>query len=392
MKIMGRFLLLTLMLLLVCFSSLAQEASDITKECVIKTRVNQKEVKRMLDGRYASMFSSGTQSNAAINVQLPKGETAGFIYIKWWDKSVPIRVQVQKDEGYETIARLDTPYLCDYIPLPEGIAAFRILQDEGVRGRMYIAELRVFSRGDVPAYVQRWEPPFEKADLLVVSTHPDDELIFMGGVIPYYTVEKEKAVQVAYIVPAIPERRLELLDGLWHCGVRHYPDIGKFSDRFSAKMADIQKSWGKNRLETHIARLYRTYRPEVVVTHDIGGEYGHGAHKAVSDAAQKAIALAANSKYDKQSNEAFGVWQVKKLYLHLYENGQIKFDWRVPLSGFNGETALDIAQEAFLLHTSQQKGKYFVQDFGPYDNSLFGLFETTVGSDTGENDFFENIF
>ncbi len=389
----GLLMALIIAVLVLCsLTALADEARDITRECKITTRINSKEIRRLTDRNYKSCFNSGTGEKAAINIDLPKGENAGGLYIKWFNQSVAIRVQVKKDGGYETILTSDTPYLCDYIEFPEGISSFRFLPDEKVRGRMYLAEIYVYSRGDIPQDVQRWEPSWPKADLLVISTHPDDELIFFGGTIPYYTKEMGMAVQVAYVVPATPERRLELLDGLWYCGVRNYPAIGKFADRFSNKMADVQKAWGKARLEKFIVNLYREFQPEVVIAQDIKGEYGHGAHKAVSDAAQKAIKLAADPTYEKGSVGDLGTWEIKKLYLHLYKENPIQLNWRLPLDSFEGQTAFDIAQAAFLFHVSQQKGKYFVEDFGPYDNSQFGLFYTTVGPDVEKDDFFENVF
>ena len=380
-----------LSLLLIALPAWAQEARDITKQCIITTKVGKATLKNALDGSYKTWFSSGTTLNSSVNVVLPAGEEADGLYIKWVDYSVAIRIQVETNGKYETIAVCDTPYLSSYIPLPEGVTAFHFLQAEKARGRMNIAEMRIFSRGDLPDYVQRWNEPCQKADLLVISTHPDDELIFLGGTIPYYAGELGKAVQVAYVVPAMPERRLELLDGLWHCGVRNYPAFGKFKDRFSTKLTVMQQSWGKKRLDNFIVRLYREFRPDVVVSQDLNGEYGHGGHKAVADAAARAVGLAAKADYDTDSAKSHGVWQVSKLYLHLYPEGQVRMDWRMPLNAFGGKTAFDIASEAFQFHVSQQKGLYFVEDFGPYDNAIFGLYVSSVGEDLVKKDFFENI-
>jgi len=368
-----------------------QEARDITGRCKFSVKVSASTVWRMLDGKYKTWYSSGSGLNSAIEVTLPVGEEAGGLYVKWVDRTPAVRVQVQKDEQYETVATCDTPYFCDYIPLPVGVTAFRLLLEEKVPGRMYIAELRVFSRGSPPAYVQRWRAPLEKADLLVISTHPDDELVFLGGTIPYYAGELGKAVQVAYAVPSTPERKLELLDGLWHCGVRHYPVLGTFPDRYGTKVAEIQNVWGKTKLDNFVVRLYRQFRPDVVVTQDLQGEYGHGAHKAVADAAARCVSLAADASFRGRGLDGLDPWQVQKLYLHLYTENPIRMDWRVPLYAFGGKTAFDIAREAFLLHTSQQKGTYAVEDFGPYDNALFGLYHSTVGPDVARDDFFEHI-
>ncbi len=383
--------LICLSLLLGALPAFAEEARDITKQCIITAKVDKAGLKRALDGNYETGFSSGTTINSAVNVVLPKGEEARGLYIKWASRPAAIRIQVEMNGKFETIASCNTPYRCDYIPLPEGVTSFRFLQAEKERGRMHIAEMYVFSRGDLPDYVQRWNEPCKKADLLVISTHPDDELIFLGGTIPYYAGELGKAVQVACLVPATSYRVLEFLDGLWHCGVRNYPAFGRFSDRYSFKLAEVQKSWGKSQLDTFMVRLYRQFRPDVVVSQDLKGEYGHGAHKAVADAAARAVGIAAKASYDKASIKSYGVWQVSKLYLHLYPENQVRMDWRVPLKAFGGKTAFDIASEPFKFHVSQQKDKYFVEDFGPYDNSIFGLYVSTVGEDLAKNDFFENI-
>ena len=66
-------------------------------------------------------------------------------------------------------------------------------------------------------------------------------------------------------------------------------------------------------------------------------------------------------------------------------------DWRVPLEAFGGKTSFEVAEEGFRCHISQQSTDYHVEDWGPWDNSLFGLYRTTVGPDTEKNDFFENL-
>lgn len=139
--------------------------------------------------------------------------------------------------------------------------------------------------------------------------------------------------------------------------------------------------------------LIRKYQPDVIVTHDIAGEYGHGAHRACAYTLRKCISQVGDAAYDPETASQYGIWQPKKLYLHLYKGdlGQIDFDWRQPLSAFDGKTAFDVTCEAFEMHRSQNTGKYTVQDEGKCDNSLFGLYYSTVGADSGINDLFENI-
>ena len=53
-----------------------------------------------------------------------------------------------------------------------------------------IADLYAFSAGDLPDWVQIWEKPCEQADLLLISSHSDDEQLFFAGVLPYYAIER----------------------------------------------------------------------------------------------------------------------------------------------------------------------------------------------------------
>lgn len=82
--------------------------------------------------------------------------------------------------------------------------------------------------------------------------------------------------------------------------------------------------------------LYRQYRPQVVVAHDKHGEYGHGAHQAVSDAARKATKLATDETQCVGTVKTLGVWQVPKVYVHLWEENQLAMDWHQPLAAFDG--------------------------------------------------------
>ena len=101
--------------------------------------------------------------------------------------------------------------------------------------------------------------------------------------------------------------------------------------------------------------------------------------------------MAADAKKYPESARQFGTWDVPKTYLHLYGEGVLDLDWRVPLAAFDGRTAFDVACEAFRCHVSQQVTDYHVEDWGPYDNSLFGLVRSLVGDDVNKNDFFENL-
>ena len=77
--------------------------------------------------------------------------------------------------------------------------------------------------------------------------------------------------------------------------------------------------------------------------------------------------------------------------VHLYAEQQLKLDWHVPLTAFDGKDGETIATEALACHVSQMKHGWAMEEGGDNDNTLFGLYATTVGPDVLGNDLMENI-
>ena len=303
-------------------------------------------------------------------------------------------VQVKDESGEWTeYACTEGQFLSDYLPLPAGTTEFRVANPRSAKKStpLSLAEFHVYGRGETPPEVQRWLPPAEKADLMLVAGHPDDELLWFGGVLPYYAGARQKAVQVCIMVPTLPRRRLEELDGLWTCGVRNYPVFGYFRDSYTGTLREQYQVWDQTGVYKLITGWIRRFRPEVLITHDRNGEYGHGAHRACADAVIKALDFANDPKKFKDSSQEYGVWNVPKCYLHLYEENEIIFDWRIPLPEFDGRTALEVAQAAFACHISQQDTDYRVEDSGAGDCRRFGLYRSLVGPDERKDDLFENL-
>lgn len=260
-----------------------------------------------------------------------------------------------------------------------------------------IADIYAFESGRVPGWVQQWNPMLEKADMLLYSCHADDEFLWFGGTLPVYAGEYKKKVQVAYLIRHGNSRdeyirNHELLDGLWKVGVRNYPMISDFDDYFATSLEQASEIYNEEQVIKYTVMLLRRFKPDVVVGHDPRGEYGHGAHSLCSYSLQKAIPLSKKPAKYRDLADKYGVWDIKKCYLHLYEKNQIVMDWNVPLKAFGGKTGLQMAKEAYKCHRSQADKWFYVQDKGDqYDSRRFGLFYTTVGKDVLKNDFFEHI-
>lgn len=100
----------------------------------------------------------------------------------------------------------------------------------------------------MPEDLQVWQPAWETADVLVFSSHADDDVIFFGALIAD-CVDRGLAVQVCYLVQHYgwPPRPHELLDALWCMGVRHYPVIGPFPDHYVLSLEEAVASFGRRR-------------------------------------------------------------------------------------------------------------------------------------------------
>ena len=393
---MKKWLIALLTLLALSLSvAFAAEANDITADCKFKVCSSGRKYTLMTDKKYTSYWESNKIKTPWIAITAPEGKPIAGLYVCFGNMPESWEIQTSDDgKDWFTAVPGDTRFLHAYVALPQPAQHVRLAVTSEKKTALRINDLFVLSEGDLPDWVQVWQPTEEKADILFLSTHPDDELIFFGGAIPTYAVEQQRKVVVAYFTRSNTTRSSELLNGLWHMGVRTYPVIGNFKDSYAKNLKAAYKSaGGKGKVNEWIVGLYRQYKPEVVVTQDTNGEYGHKQHMMIADAAQNCIALAANEDEFTASTIAYGTWQVKKLYLHLYPENQITFDWTVPLKSMNGATGIELAEEAYTLHKTQASSGMSVTETGTkYDNRVFGLAFTTVGEDVRKDDFLENIY
>ncbi len=260
-----------------------------------------------------------------------------------------------------------------------------------------LCDIYLFGEGELPDWVQQWQPILPQADMLVLSTHGDDEFLFYGGTLPTYAGERELDVQVVYLTNHWGERYRphEQLNGLWTAGVTAYPLMGPFPDLYASKegLEAAMATYGYDEVLEFQVGLLRRFKPQVVVGHDLNGEYGHGAHMLNSETLIDALPLASDPAAYTDSAETYGVWDVPKTYLHLYPENEIEMNWSIPLENFGGATSYDIAVDAFAQHVSQTI--YYEVTLTPtyhWQNcQLFGLYRSLVGPDVAQDDMFENI-
>ena len=376
----------------------AEEAQNLTDSLSISFSDGQ-GVGNVTDDSIETFVSVGGGSTVNISCDTPM---SGF-YIMW--NKIPGEWSYVID-GSEHAAG-ENGFLHEYIALDSPSAQITInIPQDGAQ----ITDIYAFSEGELPDWVQVWEEPLERADILLLSTHSDDEQLFFAGLLPYYAIERQAYVQVVYMTNHwdTTTRPHEQLNGLWTVGIRNYPIISEFPDDARslgstsestqtvlerARSVYNEDDWIRFEVE-----MIRRFKPQVVVGHDINGEYRHGAHILNTDALMQAVELSGDETYDPDTAEEYGVWDVKKTYIHLYDQNQIVMDYDTPYESMGGKTPFEMSKLGYACHLSQQ-WTWFTDwishdkatDIATYSPCQFGLYRTTVGEDVQKNDMLENI-
>lgn len=393
----------------VCAMTAQYETSDIQVQGFTKTQ-------NVCDGNRATYTSCADEGVITIT----NADGIAGIYVEF--DRVPAPWTVTNSATGDSIICGEYAFLHEYTDvsgLGEELPETIVLQ---FSAGTVIADVYAFTAGERPEWVQAWEPPCESADLLLFTSHSDDEQLFFAGLLPLYAGEKNVQVQVAYIVQhfeangvANHVRPHEQLDGLWTVGVRNYPVMTDFPDLYAesknretafSQAVKVYESAGiayEDFLE-YITECLRRFKPLVVVSHDLDGEYGHGTHVVCAKALTEAIYIAADDTQFLESFDRYGIWEPEKLYLHLYGQNPIVMDYDVPLESFEGKTAFEVTQDGFACHKSQHWTWFYkwiygtaerpvnkATDIRSYSPCQFGLYYTKVGLDVQGGDFLENV-
>lgn len=386
MKVCTKVFLITILVTLFAFLSVSEEKSgEITKKCKITS--SKSGVQKMKDGDIKSHWIARS-GYSSIQIEIPEDVTADGIMIEWFAVFEKFEVVEYNKENSVINSYNSDGYFkghVSWLPLMEETrkAEIKVFKE----GK--ISELHIYSKGDANPNIQKWEKPCEKADIMLLVAHQDDEVLWFGGMLPYYSTVRENDVQVVYMTSNGRLRIQEALNCVWKTGVKKIPEIIGFRDSYETGKKAEEVWGGKKNIERSLVMRIRKYKPEVIVSHDIKGEYGHPQHKLLAARIVSAVQAAADPKQYSDSYKLYGAWEVKKVYLHLGDTETIYMDWETPDDKLGGKTPLEVAEIAFLEHKSQLSR--FNMGMGKeYDYTKFGLVYTTVGPDILKNDMLEN--
>lgn len=186
----------------------------------------------------------------------------------------------------------------------------------------------------------------EPLTLMIVHAHPDDECISTGGIIPLYSAQGVRVVLVIatrgeegeIVLPEldIPTVRAQfgryrtaeleqsaIILGVTDLEILGYRDSGMVDTEAnkhpeSTNMADPDEVTGR------LVKLVRHYKPQVLMSYNEFGGYGHPDHIACHKATVAAFDAAGDtSRY----SDAGDPWTPLKLYYTNSPRGPIKAAW-----------------------------------------------------------------
>ena len=392
-----------LMLAMLCMPVYAQKTEEAQRVSIQIDGTGYQSFGFLTDGNEFADRTSDVDCTLTVTSQTPFQS----LYIRF-DRECEAYTVTDQITG-QSVQAGQYSMLHEYVTLPAPTTSATV----AFTGRVQVTEITAYTAGQTPENVQVWEQPFEgNTDILLLSTHGDDEHLYFAGLLPLYAAERGYRVQVAYLTPHRnpPTIRChEILNGLWAVGVRNYPVIGRFNDfRIDDLEASYQQyAWmgtSKEELLGYVVELYRRFDPQVVVGHDFNGEYGHGMHRIYADLLVQALEISNDPTAYPELAEKYGLWDVPKAYIHLYETNPIVIDYDTPLERFDGLSAFQVSQKyGFPCHMTQQNSMFVNWLYGvdgkitkatqieKYNPAQFGLYRSTVGEDVQKNDFMENI-
>lgn len=214
-------------------------------------------------------------------------------------------------------------------------------------------------------------PEQDGVDIMIICAHPGDEFLFLGGVLPKYVGDQGRSAVIYYLSSESEAQRKQANASLLRYGDRVRTIFGSFSYAYTGTEEEAKNYWDIRELTSNIVGAIREYKPNIVLTHDQKGEYGHGAHCLTFDAVYAAAALAAETGRYPDSEEKFGVWKAQRVFSHLYGENLIALDRSVPLANAGGMTALALDQQCYGLY--EKTYPIEITDESGYTCAKYGL-------------------
>lgn len=246
---------------------------------------------------------------------------------------------------------------------------------------------RIARQKDTPFLTRLWRalvPLKSVVSFMNTGAHPDDETSEMLA-----SLGLDRGLDLSYACSTRGEggqnvmgreagallgilRTAEMEQGAEALGLRLYwlsetPDDPIFDFGFSKSGVETLRNWGHERTLKRFVDILRAERPDIICPTflDVPGQHGH--HRAMTQAAEEAMALAADVGY---KHSDLPPWQVAKMYLPAWSGAGQSYDDDLPpppatieLSGrgrdpATGASFFQLGEQSRAFHKSQGMGRW----------------------------------
>lgn len=168
----------------------------------------------------------------------------------------------------------------------------------------------------------------DKLKLMCILAHPDDESLGTGGALAKYASEGIET----YLVTATRGERGRVGDKRGHLDLHAVGKIREAELLAAAEVLGLREVHFLDYLDGELDRVdpkdavakivahLRRVRPQVVITFDANGAYGHPDHIAISQLATAATVCAADANYQPDAQQP--AHRVSKLYYMAWTDGK----------------------------------------------------------------------
>lgn len=346
-----------------------QTAYDVTEACAVSLPGRQAgNEPHVLDGNVES-YATLEHSNY-VEIALPT-DGAGYLCVSWYD--LPEAYTVEQYDATGTLLGSDEAqgFINDCYELDEAARSLHIYVPRDAR----LADLRVFSAGELPAQVQRWQATPQTADLLLIASTPQAAAQDLYAVVASYTVEHGVSTRFAVLERDTRTAQEELLNALWYLGVRTYPIFYDLVCNNNDSYKLTKGEWNAGATIKLLASLINASGARVLATHAANESAYNASAQFTGEMVDDAL-----KRLDDEANE-----RLLKAY-RADINGATVLELNEPLIAFDGQTVMEVANAAYMRHASLTQFHKSIQP-----TAAFTLSYTRVGGDALGDNLLENI-
>ena len=163
-------ILLPILAALLLISGLPVAAADTEAAALKLTGLD----KKLTDGNHLTAAECG-------EIKLSADGEISSLYIIFHSKAQEFTIK--SGEKTETVTS-------EFLHMLTDVSAFKSSELTVDFGGAKISDIYAFSAGSLPDFVQKWENPLERADILLNSSHSDDDQLFFAGLLRHFEREQ----------------------------------------------------------------------------------------------------------------------------------------------------------------------------------------------------------